>query len=135
MKTVLDEKRNLVKKIDVMLKTAKMREKQLALNIETDMKESQRRLIENFFHMMKIEIKNTCEQARDIRKENIQRDGTEKKLVNVIMMQETYIEEMRDKSMKYEIDALKNIAGVTPLEGGGVFTHALTRLYTMKKQS
>jgi hypothetical protein len=37
--------------------------------------------------------------------------------------------------MKYEIDALKNIAGVTPLEGGGVFTHALTRLYTMKKQS
>jgi hypothetical protein len=135
MKTVLDEKRNLVKKIDVMLKTAKMREKQLALNIETDMKESQRRLIENFFHMMKIEIKNTCEQARDIRKENIQRDATEKKLVNVIMMQETYIEEMRDKSMKYEIDALKNIAGVTPLEGGGVFTHALTRLYTMKKQS
>lgn len=135
MKTVLDEKRNLVKKIDVMLKTAKMREKQLALNIETDMKESQRRLIENFFHMMKIEIKNTCEQARDIRKENIQRDGTEKKLVNVIMMQETYIEEMRDKSMKYEMDALKNIAGVTPLEGGGVFTHALTRLYTMKKQS
>lgn len=118
-----------------MLKTAKMREKQLALNIETDMKESQRRLIENFFHMMKIEIKNTCEQARDIRKENIQRDATEKKLVNVIMMQETYIEEMRDKSMKYEIDALKNIAGVTPLEGGGVFTHALTRLYTMKKQS
>ena len=135
MKTVLDEKRNLVKKIDVMLKTAKMREKQLALNIETDMKESQRRLIENFFHMMKIEIKNTCEQARDIRKENIQRDATEKKLVNVIMMQETYIEEMRDKSMKYEMDALKNIAGVTPLEGGGVFTHALTRLYTMKKQS
>jgi len=135
MKTVLDEKRNLVKKIDVMLKTAKMREKQLALNIETDMKESQRRLIENFFHMMKIEIKNTCEQARDIRKENIQRAATEKKLVNVIMMQETYIEEMRDKSMKYEIDALKNIAGVTPLEGGGVFTHALTRLYTMKKQS
>ncbi len=46
MKTIVDEKRNLVKKIDVMLKTAKMREKQLALNIETSMKESQRRMIE-----------------------------------------------------------------------------------------
>ncbi len=46
MKTMVDEKRNLVKKIDVMLKTAKMREKQLALNIETSMKESQRRMIE-----------------------------------------------------------------------------------------
>jgi hypothetical protein len=61
MKTMVDEKRNLVKKIDVMLKTAKMRERQLALNIETNMKESQRRMIEDFFHMMKIEIKNTCE--------------------------------------------------------------------------
>ncbi len=40
MKTIVDEKRNLVKKIDVMLKTSKMREKQLALNIETSMKES-----------------------------------------------------------------------------------------------
>jgi|LauGreDrversion4_2_1035121.scaffolds.fasta_scaffold1245414_1 hypothetical protein len=27
MKTIIDEKRNLVKKIDVMLKTAKMRER------------------------------------------------------------------------------------------------------------
>lgn len=61
MKSMVDEKRNLVKKIDVMMKTAKMREKQLALNIETSMKESQRRMIEDFFHMMKIEIKNTCE--------------------------------------------------------------------------
>ena len=40
MKTIVDEKRNLVKKIDVMIKTSKMREKQLALNIETSMKES-----------------------------------------------------------------------------------------------
>lgn len=61
MKTVVDEKRNLVKKIGVMVKTAKLRERQLALNIETSMKESQRIMIENFFHMMKIEIKNTCE--------------------------------------------------------------------------
>ncbi len=82
---------------------------------------------------MKIEIKNTCEQARDIRKESVQRDATERKLVNVIMMQETYIEEMRDKSMKFEIETLKNIASASPLEGGGVFSHALTRLYTGKK--
>lgn len=90
-------------------------------------------MIEDFFHMMKIEIKNTCEQARDIRKENVQRDATERKLVNVIMMQESYIEEMRDKSMKFDMESLKNIAGAPPLQGGGVFTHALTRLYTMKK--
>lgn len=51
------------------------------------------------------------------------------------MMQETYIEEMRDKSMKFEIETLKNIAGGSPLEGGGVFSHALTRLYTAKKQA
>ena len=106
MKTIVDEKRNLVKKIDVMIKTAKMRERQLALNIETNMKESQRRMIEDFFHMMKIEIKNTCEQARDIRKENVQRDGTERKLVNIIMFQESYIDEMRDKSMKFDMETL-----------------------------
>jgi hypothetical protein len=106
MKTMVDEKRNLVKKIDVMLKTAKMRERQLALNIETNMKESQRRMIEDFFHMMKIEIKNTCEQARDIRKESVQRDATERKLVNIIMMQESYIDEMRDKSMKVDMESL-----------------------------
>ena len=106
MKTMVDEKRNLVKKIDVMLKTAKMRERQLALNIETNMKESQRRMIEDFFHMMKIEIKNTCEQARDIRKESVQRDATERKLVNIIMMQESYIDEMRDKSMKFDMESL-----------------------------
>jgi len=41
-------------------------------------------MIEDFFHMMKIEIKNTCEQAREIRRENIQRDATERKLVNII---------------------------------------------------
>jgi len=70
------------------------------------MKESQRRMIEDFFHMMKIEIKNTCEQARDIRKENVQRDGTERKLVNIIMFQENYIDEMRDKSMKFDMETL-----------------------------
>ena len=133
MKTIVDEKRNLVKKIDVMLKTSKMREKQLALNIETNMKESQRKMIEDFFHMMKIEIKNTCEQAREIRKENIQRDGTERKLVNIIMVQEQYIDEMRDKSMKFDMETLKSIASGPPIQGGGVFTHALTRLYTQKK--
>jgi hypothetical protein len=70
------------------------------------MKESQRRMIEDFFHMMKIEIKNTCEQARDIRKESVQRDATERKLVNIIMMQESYIDEMRDKSMKVDMEGL-----------------------------
>lgn len=63
-------------------------------------------MIEDFFHMMKIEIKNTCEQARDIRKENVQRDGTERKLVNIIMFQESYIDEMRDKSMKFDMETL-----------------------------
>jgi hypothetical protein len=71
MKSIIDEKRNLVKKMDVMIKTSKMREKQLALNIETSLKESQRKMIEDFFSMMKLEIKTTCEQARDIRKENV----------------------------------------------------------------
>ena len=63
-------------------------------------------MIEDFFHMMKIEIKNTCEQARDIRKENVQRDATERKLVNIIMFQESYIDEMRDKSMKFDMETL-----------------------------
>jgi hypothetical protein len=40
MKLLQDEKRNLLKKIDVMLKTQKMKEKQLAINIEGSLKES-----------------------------------------------------------------------------------------------
>jgi hypothetical protein len=63
----------------------------------------------------------------------VQRDATERKLVNIIMFQESYIDEMRDKSMKFDMESLQNIASVPPLQGGGVFTHALTRLYTMKK--
>jgi hypothetical protein len=39
MKFLLDEKKNLVKKIDVMMKTSKIREKQLAVNIESKIKE------------------------------------------------------------------------------------------------
>jgi|LauGreDrversion4_2_1035121.scaffolds.fasta_scaffold404613_1 hypothetical protein len=61
MKLILDEKRNLVKKIDVMLKTQKMKEKQLAINIEGSLKESQKKMIEEFFAMMKLEIKTTCD--------------------------------------------------------------------------
>ena len=61
MKLILDEKRNLVKKIDVMLKTQKMKEKQLAINIEATLKESQKKMIEEFFAMMKLEIKTTCD--------------------------------------------------------------------------
>jgi hypothetical protein len=40
LKQLIDDKRNLVKKIDVMMKTAKLREKQLAVNIEANMKET-----------------------------------------------------------------------------------------------
>lgn len=39
MKFITDEKKNLIKKIDVMVKTAKMREKQLAVNIESKIKD------------------------------------------------------------------------------------------------
>jgi hypothetical protein len=39
MKNQIDEKKNLTKKIDVMMKTARMREKQLAVNIESRIKE------------------------------------------------------------------------------------------------
>ncbi len=56
-----DEKKNLIKKIDVMMKTARMREKQLAINIESRIKEQQRKLIEEFFSVMKLEIETTCE--------------------------------------------------------------------------
>jgi len=40
MKQLIDDKRNMVKKIDVMMKTAKLREKQLAVNIEANIKET-----------------------------------------------------------------------------------------------
>ncbi len=42
---------------------------------------------------------------------------------------------MRDKSMKCDMETLKNIAEAPPLQGGGVFSHALTRLYVIKKQA
>jgi hypothetical protein len=85
MKLVVDEKRNLLKKIDVMIKTQKMREKQLAINIEGSLKESQKKMIEEFFAMMKLEIKTTCDQARAIRQESVTRDATEKRLIGVIL--------------------------------------------------
>jgi hypothetical protein len=44
-----------------------MREKQLSINIEGSLKESQKKMIEEFFAMMKLEIKTTCDQARAIR--------------------------------------------------------------------
>lgn len=40
---------------------------------------------------------------------------------------------MRDKSMMWSVDALKQLAEVTPISGGGVFSHGLTRLYQLKK--
>lgn len=49
MKNHVDEKKNLTKKIDVMMKTARMREKQLAVNIESRIKDQQKRMIEDFF--------------------------------------------------------------------------------------
>jgi hypothetical protein len=67
IKLLLDEKRNLIKKIDVMMKTSRIREKQLAMNIEGRIKEQQKKLIEDFFHLMKQEIQYTCDQAREIR--------------------------------------------------------------------
>ncbi len=85
MKLVMDEKRNLVKKIDVMMKTQRMKEKQLAINIEGSLKESQKRMIEEFFAMMKLEIKTTCDQARSIRQESLSREATEKRLITVIL--------------------------------------------------
>ena len=45
-------------------------------------------MLEEFFAIMKMEISATTDQARAIRKENVQRDGTEKKLVQVILAQE-----------------------------------------------
>lgn len=86
MKLVNDEKRNLLKKMDVMMKTSKMREKQLAVNIEGSLKESQKKMIDEFFAMMKIELKATCDQARAIRQESVLRDATEKKLVTLVMV-------------------------------------------------
>lgn len=38
------------------MKTSRIREKQLAVNIEGRIKEQQKRLIENFFGIMKMEI-------------------------------------------------------------------------------
>lgn len=61
MKNHVDEKKNLTKKIDVMMKTARMREKQLAVNIEGRIKEQQKRMIEDFFSIMKMEIQTTCD--------------------------------------------------------------------------
>ena len=39
MKFMADEKKNLVKKVDILHKTSRMREKQLAVNIESKIKE------------------------------------------------------------------------------------------------
>lgn len=126
MKNHVDEKKNLTKKIDVMMKTARMREKQLAVNIEGRIKEQQKRMIEDFFSIMKMEIQTTCDQARAIRKENVQRDATEKKLIAVIMAQEQYIQEMRDKSMAWDINQLKQIAQMAPISNGGAISHSAT---------
>ena len=45
-----------MKKIEIMLKTARMRERQLAINIENKIKDQQKRMIEDFFLIMKDEI-------------------------------------------------------------------------------
>jgi hypothetical protein len=86
-------------------------------------------MIDEFFAMMKVEIKTTCDQARAIRQESVLRDAQEKKLINVVMAQEEYITQMRDKAMTWNVEALKQLADVTPLSGGGVFSHGFTRLY------
>lgn len=85
VKQAFEERKNLNKKIDVMLKTARMREKQLAANIESKIKAQQRKMIEQVFQIMKHEISLTCEQARAIRREYVQRDAAERKLVGIIM--------------------------------------------------
>lgn len=130
MKFLMDEKKNLIKKIDVMMKTAKMREKQLAVNIESRIKEQQKRMIEEFFTIMKAEIQTTCDQARAIRKENVQRDATEKKLVSIILAQESFIEELRDRAMNWDVQGVRTMMNGIPYPvssgGGGLHSHGLS---------
>jgi hypothetical protein len=61
----------------------------------------------------------------------VQRDATEKKLIAVIMAQEQYIQEIRDKSMAWDVNQLKQIAQIAPISNGGVISHSAT-LYSMK---
>ena len=78
---------------------------------------------------MKDEIQITCDQARAIRKENVQRDTTEKKLISIIVAQEQFIEEMRDRSTNMDVPGLKTLVAATPqpvTTGGGVYSHAVS---------
>lgn len=82
-------------------------------------------MIEGFFTIMKNEIASTCDQARAIRKENMKRDAAERKLIAIIMLQEQYINEMRDKSMSGDKEGLQSLVQLTPIGQGGVYDHSL----------
>jgi hypothetical protein len=61
------------------------------------------------------------------------RDATEKKLLSVIIAQEQYIQEVRDKSMQSNVDGMIGQLTMSPMAGGGVFSHGMSRLYQIKK--
>ena len=63
------------------------------------------------------------------------RDGTEKRLIGIILAQEQFIQEIRDMSSTFDFVSLKAMAVMQPLSsgGGGVYSHTLGNKYKKKQ--
>jgi len=56
----------------------------------------------------------------------LKRDAAERKLISIIMLQEQFINEMRDKSMSGDKEGLQSLVQLTPIGQGGVYDHSLS---------
>lgn len=127
MRQMEDEKDKLNQRLKNMRKAIVVEKKQVAVQMEGQLREYYKSVLDGFVQSAKREIMMTFEQASSLRIDLIQRDKILNKLSQIICAQEQYIEEVRNKIYNKDYQSLELFVFVNTVQGGGIVPHSIVQ--------